>query len=337
MKKIKKRNSKNVFDVFIYKCIRLLKDIFLTIFLVLLILIPTFAFCSFLELDMYDFYDVTLPAKNLKHHVLYRSLTTLDSFYMQDSKLAVLLRNKLFDHYYVMYNSFDNKKYDAIAPFYHIISEFEYYDKKQHENYKWINDKNKAMENYFKHQEKIMNEIPKIFKEYEYRNESYKINIDGETWRGRGLHYAIKDRLTFYPYLAIFYIQNKDNSNNIEELKSILAAYDNVYEQEKNINSKSYRIVHLRYKKKRYENLVKRFWALYSFPLLENEWENNREHFCENDNLFYKFLSVYKLSDKYNEMVNNIINDCNYNISEEQDNQPKEYTNYFRKLLKKIY
>lgn len=175
MKKIK-RKEKKLTKIKLKRYKKILKQTYQALLAVLiLVIIPVVGISYFICLDSYDFSDTTLPSKTFKHHFLYQSLRILDSFYLQDSKFSIVLRNKLFEHYYVMYNSFDDKKYNAIAPFYHIVDEFNYYDKKQQEYYKWMGnkDKSKAIENYFKYQEKIMNEIPNILKEYEYRNEVY--------------------------------------------------------------------------------------------------------------------------------------------------------------------
>lgn len=312
----------------------------------LLVIMPCILFIYALGLYSYDFCDITLPAKTFKHDVLYKTLRVLDNFYMQDTKLAITLRNKLFDHYYIMYNSYDDKKYNAIGAFYHIVDEFQYYDKKQQENYKWIKNKNKATENYLKHQEKIINEIPKIFQEYENRTEAYYADMyHNSSWRPKTGYYII-NRLIFYPYLANFYIQN---TNNIEEEKTILLKYDEILRFEKNSNSRMYRNLADAHQIKRYENTLKRFWALYSYNILTYELENNAENFCNNEELFFKFSHVYKLCDRYYKMMDTIITRCNYSILENNQqyyvdnkkhygnnkqtyvNTKKEYINYFRK------
>lgn len=149
------------------------------------------------------------------------------------------------------------------------------------------------------------------------------------------------DRLTFYPYLAIFYLKNND-IQNIEELKYILFAYDGIYDYEKCINSNSYRIINLIYHINNYNRLMNEFVGRYSYSILTNELENNVDNFCNNAELFDKFSQVYKLRPEYMNMMKTITKMCNYtytNIPKTKTTtcnytippvKKKEYKNYFR-------
>lgn len=275
----------------------------------------TLSLCYPLSLLSYEFSDILLPAKTFKHNILYRSVKALDKLNFQDSKLAVLLRNELYEHYFVMYNSFDDKKYNAIAPFAHILDELACYDKKQEANIKKIKDKNGAVKNYIKHEIKVTNEISKILKEYEYRDEYYHAGIENSGWRSKtlpNLGYNIPDRLTFYFYLALFY-QKTNDIYDVEELKNILFTYDKIFMQEKNKNSVMYKKINESLE--RYQLNLKIFTGTYSYNILRNELKNNPENFCSNKEIFDKFSQVYKTNDDYEKMMDTIVTTCNYEVA----------------------
>ena len=270
-----------------------------------------------LNLFLYDFTDILLPAKEFKHNALYRSLKVLDALNFQDSKVAIFLRNELFEHYYIMYRSFDDKKYNAIAPIYQVVDEFKYYDKKQQENYKKLKNEDKALEYYTKHRERIVDEISNIFVEYENRDEYYlagiNLNSTGKKLSLPVVGYSVPDRLTLYPYFATFYFEYTQEFNNIEEQRNILSSYDRIYEHEKSNNSPMFRIANK--KQKQYFEAVGKFWGLYSYGILNSELNNNYSNFCSNTEIFDKFSQVYKTSDKYIEMMNTIVKTCDYQIN----------------------
>lgn len=283
---------------------------------ILILFLIMLSFCYPLSLLSYEFSDILLPAKTFKHNILYRSVKALDKLNFQDSKLTVLLRNELYEHYFVMYNSFDDKKYNAIAPFAQILDELACYDKKQEANIKKIKDKNGAVKNYIKHEIKVTNEISKILKEYEHRDEYYLAGIENSGWRSKtlpNLGYNIPDRLTFYFYLALFY-QKTNDIYDVEELKNILFTYDKIFMQEKNKNSVMYKKINE--SPERYQLNLKIFTQVYSCNILRNELENNSENFCSNKEIFDKFSQVYKTNDDYEKMMDTIVTACNYEVAE---------------------
>lgn len=302
-------------------------------------LVPLIFIFYFISLCEYEFNQISLPAKLFKYNVIHKSLKAFDSQNFQDCKIAVLLREKLYENYQIVYNSFDDKKYNSIASFYLVVDEFNYYNGKQKRNYKNIKDKDKALENYIRQESIILSEISKILKEYSYKDEYYEANIQTSlNWRKvfpKDIEYSVPDRLTFYLILANFYIKNNSNLINVEEYKSILNSYDEILKQEKDKDSIMYRSIKEKRKAPYYNYLLNTFWGAYSYAILNSEIENNEENFCKNIEIFNKFSKVYVYSDKYKTMMKNIKKECNYEINnnyEEAVNKPKEYKNHFREV-----
>lgn len=275
-----------------------------------LITLIIIVFCYSITLYLYDFQDFLLPAKTFKHNVLYRSLKFIDKLGFCDSNLAIWTRNKLFVSYKTIYNSFDVKKYNAIAPFYHIVDEFECYEKTK--------DKTRIDVDFLNYQIKIMGELSFILKEYEHRNEYYSIGMHySSNWRShffKNIEYSIPDRIFLYPYLANFYLEHKSDVNDFEQWQNILNNYDEILFYEKNNNSIMYQNANRKWEN--YGLIMKQFFGLYSYKILSNELKNNKDSFCTNKNLFNRLSQVQDLDKKYQNMMI-VINDmCDYGMSE---------------------
>lgn len=275
------------------------------IIIAILFFCPVIGFLYFSSLNEYEFFDFSIPFKNFKYFILSESTQLLDKMQFQDSKITQYLRNESFKQYYVIYNSFYDNLYNAIAPFYWIA--------KEHSIYKSSPTKNDAL--FQKQNEKVLKEIDKIFEEYEQRNLYYyaDVLVRGHYWVPE---YYILDRLGFYLTIAVQCLEfenDEQTENYLVKLHYRLKQFDSVFEQEQSTDSPMYRYILNSSNNDIFKHQVLNFYYVYSTKIIDLENKLHPETFCENTYIFDKYNEAKEFFSDNSSYYDNLLKTkCNY-------------------------
>ena len=235
----------------------------------------------------------------------------LDILKLESTTLAYIFRKNLLNKYKHIYKTNNTDSYNVIGIFEDIRNDFAFLSSSNNNYIRYINYK-----------KEYLLELEKILHEYTIRNSSSdKFLYSKKIFRGGEAH-IIPNRIILYTSLAHSYyiaadLENLEiNQENLKKLKDILYGYDTVLNQE--TSKESYHLPFNYDDKQIYDTFYYIFTYLYAKKIILMEEKLNPQTFCENKELFNKYLTVSKNlnndtdSDKKANFL--ITNKCNYKI-----------------------
>lgn len=278
------KNNKLVFFEFLSKIKNYIKN---TIFIICIIFLTlTLYYVSFTYIDAF----LCFPIKRFNIQIANYSITDsmlfgLDISKLQETSFAYLLRKSLLKQYKHIYKTNDVNSYNVIGIFDKINNDFA-----------CLSPSNKNDIRYMNYKKDYLLELEKILQEYTIRkNSSDKFLKSKKISREEDAH-IIPNRIVLYISLAYSYYISADlenietNQECLRKLKDILYGYDTVLNQE--TSKESYHIPFNYTDKQLYDYFYDIFNYLYAQKIIQMEDDLNPKTFCENKELFNKYLTA---------------------------------------------
>lgn len=228
----------------------------------------------------------------------------------KNSDISYFFRNILMNKYIIAKKTFGKDFYNSAGLFFSISNDYKlaqsiYYKNKE-------NLMKNEVEHFLNYKQQFLTELYLLLMEYRDRKHSIPNFITLGHFREGG--YRIPNRITFYPELAILYLDAKGhfelNDESLNEFKFIYDTFSIVYNQEKESNTRSYRTFVNNYSRLD-QNQFKTFYPLFiheytSLIILLNNDLHPETDICKESDICEKYMSI---SEKYKlETDSNILN-----------------------------
>ncbi len=213
----------------------------------------------------------------------------------KNSNISYFFRERLFNQYISVKNSYDDNSYNSIGLFGSVSNDFKLLYSLNENNDK-LSEKEKAK--YLNYKEQYLSELYKILMEYRTRNNSIDNFIGYGHWRGAS-RYKLANRISFYPELAILYLHFIGNftidEKTYNDFKYIYETFDIVYNQEKTNFSRHYTSLKARMYKEQFDFYYPQFIRLYTQNnILYSDILYPAINICETSNVCEKYLQITK-------------------------------------------